>query len=178
MSLLPIIKIGNPLLRKTALPVLKENIKTPEMQKLIDDLIETMRNANGVGLAAPQVRISRRLFVMEVRNNPRYPGRTDFPLKVVINPEVTFLSKEEEEDDEGCLSVPELRGLVPRFSHLKLKALDRHGKPMNFELHHFPARIVQHELDHLDGKFYLDRLPDNSSLMTFDEWLKNKGAEF
>lgn len=173
LSILKILKIGNPLLRKKALVVPEEAIERPETQKIIDDMIETMRAADGVGLAGPQVGISRRIFVMEVQENPRYPGRPDYPLKVVINPKITILSDKKEAGDEGCLSVPELRGMVPRFSHLKIEAFDRYARPMTLELNHFPARIVQHEMDHLEGKFFLDRLPDNSSLTTLEELLKN-----
>lgn len=174
MSVLTVLKIGNPLLRRRALELPVEAIFESTTQTLIDDMIETMRSHQGVGLAAPQIGISRRIFVMEVDANDRYPGRPDYPLKVVINPKVTIMSDAQEDGEEGCLSVPELMGIVPRYSHVKVEAFDRQARPMTLDLYHFPARIVQHELDHLDGKFYLDRLPDNSSLTTLEELLKNQ----
>lgn len=163
--LLHVARLGNPVLRKKAKAYTLEELRSPETQRLIDDMIETMRELDGAGLAAPQVHVSRRLFVIETKEpNPRYPGEPPVPLTVLVNPELTRRSREMEEDWEGCLSLPDLRGRVPRHRALAGKALDRQGRVIVFEAEGFCARAIQHELDHLDGIVFIDRMKDFSSL--------------
>ncbi len=159
MAVLPIIRLGDPVLRAVAEPVHSSRFGSRELKRLVDDMIATMRAASGVGLAAPQVGRSIRLFVFE-SNNAEPP----IPTTVAINPEVELLGDEPEEGWEGCLSIPELRGLVPRAPALRLSALDVHGQPFERQAAGFEARIIQHELDHLDGIVYLDRMTDLGSL--------------
>lgn len=171
MSLLKIARLGHPTLRTRARALSKTEIEDTKTQRLIDDMIETMRFAGGVGLAATQVFECKRVFVMEVKStNPRYPGEEEFPLTVFINPEILNHSEETEEGWEGCLSIPDLRGRVPRYTHLVLRALDRHGKEMEIRARGFSARVIQHELDHIDGKVFLDRMKDFSTLTYLEEF--------
>jgi peptide deformylase len=142
------------------------------VQRFIDDLIETMYEYDGAGLAAPQVHVSQRIVVMEVHHNPRYPEAPIIPLTVYINPEITPLTDDMDEDWEGCLSVPGLRGRVPRYTKIRLRAYDRQGKRVDFVAEGFHARVIQHECDHLQGKVYLDRMRDMSSLTFMEEFVK------
>jgi peptide deformylase len=139
---------------------------------LIDDMIETMREYGGVGLAAPQVHESLRIAVMEVKRNERYPYAPEIPLTVCINPEVSILTSETEEDWEGCLSVIDLRGRVPRYRTIQVNARDRDGKELDFIAEGFFARVIQHENDHLNGKVFLDRMRDLASLSYLAEYLR------
>jgi peptide deformylase len=171
MSLLKIARLGHPAIRTNARALSKKEIADTTTQKLIDDMIETMRFAGGVGLAATQVCEPKRMFVMEVKStNPRYTGEEGFPLTVLINPEILHHSEEMEEGWEGCLSIPDLRGMVPRYTHLVLGALDRHGRDIEIRASGFPARVIQHEIDHLDGKVFLDRMKDFSTLTHLEEF--------
>lgn len=145
-----------------ALPV--EWIGTPQIQKLIEDMVETMKECDGVGLAAVQVHESKQIAVLEVADNPRYPQKPRVPLAVLINPQITPLAQEMEEDWEGCLSISELRGKVPRYKSIHVRALDRRGQPLDFVASGFHARVIQHEWDHLNGKVFLDRMRDLSTL--------------
>ncbi len=132
-------------------------------------MIETMREYEGVGLAAVQVHESRQVAVLEVADNPRYPQKPKVPLSVLINPKITPLSNETEEDWEGCLSIIELRGKVPRYKSIRVQARDRNGKDLDFVASDFHARVIQHEWDHLNGKVFLDRMRDLSTLSYVQE---------
>jgi peptide deformylase len=164
MAVLKVARLGHPVLRQIAEPVSPEAIGSPEIQRLIDDMLETMDDYDGAGLAAPQVYVSRRVVVYGVRGNPRYPDAEDVPLTVLVNPRITPVGKEQEEGWEGCLSVPDLRGKVPRFTRVKVEAYGRDGRPLRFTAADFHARVVQHECDHLDGKVYLDRMTSMETL--------------
>jgi peptide deformylase len=164
MALIPILRLGHPSLRTPAQPMPKERIADPEIQELIDNMVESMRDEHGVGLAAPQVGVGMQLFIYEA------PGPPAIPLTVVINPLVTPQAREMSYDWEGCLSIPDLRGLVPRHPKVRVQGLDREGKPLNFTATGFEARIVQHEYDHLNGVVFLDRMRDFKTLAFFEEW--------
>ncbi len=157
MAVLPIAQIGEPILRQLAAPLALDELKSPAMQQLIDDLIDTLRQSQGVGLAAPQVFVSKRLLVMESLNNPRYPDAPDIPLTVRVNPEILWASEQTDAYQEGCLSVPLKRGEIWRPVQIRLGAWDRFGKALEETLSGFPARVVQHELDHLNGLLIPDR---------------------
>jgi peptide deformylase len=173
VALLKIARLGHPILRHRAQELAAGDVASPGVQRFIDDMIDTMRDGDGVGLAAPQVHVPARIFLVEVRGpNPRYPGQGEVPLSVFINPEIVRHSEETEEDWEGCLSIPDLRGRVPRWKSLTLKALDREGKPVTIEAADFFARVIQHELDHLDGIMFLDRMKDFSTLTCLREFQK------
>jgi len=172
MAILKVARLGHPVLRKAALPVPPDEIPSPDLQRYIDDMIETMREYSGAGLAATQVHTLKQIAVIEVMGNPRYPDAPDIPLTVLINPEVTFLTDEMEEGWEGCLSIPDMRGIVPRYTSLRLLAYDRTGARMDLVAKDFFARVIQHEADHLNGIVYLDRMKDFSSLTHLAEWSK------
>lgn len=158
MALLKIAKIGHPVLRDVAREVGVEELLSPDTQRLIDDLIETMRDANGLGLAAPQVFRSLSIVAIEGRGrNPRYPDAPPIPLTVLVNPRFTFLSEEREWGYEGCLSVDDLRGKVARSTRAVVEALDRAGRPVRIEAEGFFAIVLQHEIDHLFGTLFVDR---------------------
>jgi peptide deformylase len=169
MSILKVARIAHPVLRSPAKPVRKEAFRDRLFQKLIDDMRETMYEYDGVGLAAPQVHEGLRLAVIEVPGSDER-ARAEVPFMVLVNPVVTPLDDERENGWEGCLSIPDLRGVVPRWKRLKLDALDRDGKPYSLEAQDFFARVVQHECDHLDGNVYLDRMPDMRSLTFIKEF--------
>jgi peptide deformylase len=163
----PIVRLGHPALRTPAQPVVPGEIALPETQALIDDMIETMRAASGVGLAAPQVGVGLQIFVYEaVREDPD----RDVPLHAVVNPMLTPQKAEMVYDWEGCLSIPDLRGLVPRHPAVRVRGLDRSGQPLDYLATGFEARIVQHEFDHLHAIVFLDRMRDFKTLAYYDEW--------
>jgi len=170
MAVLKDAHLGHPGLRQVAEPVPPEGIGAPEIQRLIDDLFETMEDHDGAGLAAPQVHVSRRIVIYGVEANPRYPDAEAVPATVLINPRITPLGKDIEEDWEGCLSVPDLRGKVPRHTRVRVEAYGRDGKPLRFTAEGFHARVVQHECDHLDGKVYLDRMRPMETLTFLPEF--------
>ena len=170
MSILKVARLGHPVLRKVTEPLSARQIQSPACQKFIDDMVETMREYDGVGLAADQVHESKQLAVLEVAENPRYPEKPKVPLTVLINPKVTPLTEEMEDDWEGCLSIPDMRGKVPRYKSVRVQALDRSGKELSFIANDFHARVIQHEWDHLNGKVYLDRMPDLSTLTFLTEF--------
>ena len=173
-----IVQIGNPALRQIADAVKESEVASTEIQNLIDDLIETMRSANGAGLAATQIAAPYRICVIEVNKNPRYPYKPDIPLTVLINPKVTFLTEERINVYEGCLSVPNLRGKVDRCPEILIEGLDRDGQSLSFVAKGISAGTFQHELDHLDGLVFTDRMKDASSLTTIDEFEVNHEEEF
>src|SRR5258707_11199259 len=168
--ILKVARLGYPSLRTASRPVPFDRIKTKEFQQLIDDMIETMYEYSGVGLAAPQVHLPIQLAVLEVHDHPRYPDMPEVPLTVLVNPVVTILDRTLVEEWEGCLSVPELRGRVPRFEQLRVTALGRNAEPIEIVASDFHARVIQHETDHLKGEVYLDRMPDLRSLSHLAEW--------
>jgi peptide deformylase len=150
--------MGHPLLRRVASPV--EQFDTPELHRLVDDMIETMRACDGAGLAANQIGVLQRVVVFGVEHNPRYPDAEPVPFTVLVNPQITPLTAEREAGWEGCLSVPGMRGLVPRYSRIRYRGLDPSGEPLEREVAGFHARVVQHECDHLDGILYPERIGD------------------
>ncbi|MBI4608686.1 MAG: peptide deformylase [Candidatus Rokubacteria bacterium] len=170
MAILKVARLGHPVLRKVTEQVLPSELRSPEVQSFIDDMVETMREYNGAGLAATQVHTLKQIAVIEVLDNPRYPAAPSIPLTVIVNPRVTPLTPEMEEDWEGCLSIPDLRGKVPRYTTVRLEALDRQGEPIELTASHFFARVIQHEADHLNGIVYLDRMKDLSTLTHLTEW--------
>jgi peptide deformylase len=172
MAILKVARLGHPILRQVAAPVPPEGIGAPEIQRLIDDLIETMREYDGAGLAAPQVHVSQQIVVFEVESNPRYPDAESIPLTVLINPKITPATSQMEEDWEGCLSLPDLRGKVPRYTQVRVEAYDRHGKKLNYVARDFHARVAQHECDHLLGKVFLDRMRSMESLAFVREFVR------
>jgi peptide deformylase len=173
MAILKVAQMGHPILRKVAKTISEKDIKSPEIQTLIDNMIETMHEYDGVGLAAPQVHQAIQIAVMEiVGENPRYPDEDEVPITVFINPKITPLTKKTMGVWEGCLSVKGMRGLVHRPDHIRLEALDRKGKRLDLEFKGFPAIAVQHETDHLFGKLFIDRMDDLSKLVFLDEYKK------
>ncbi|MGH7916049.1 MAG: peptide deformylase [Candidatus Binataceae bacterium] len=168
--ILKVARLGHPVLRQRAAAVDPTAIATPEFQHLLDDMVETMHEYSGVGLAAPQVHLSLQVAVLEVENHPRHPGMPKVPLTYLINPVVSVLDGTSVDDWEGCLSIPELRGNVPRARQLRVSALGRDGEAVEFVAEEFHARVIQHETDHLNGAVYLDRMANLHSLSYLLEW--------
>jgi peptide deformylase len=160
MAIRPILKMGEPLLLQTAIQVPPEAIASREIQEMIQDLLDTMKDANGAGLAAPQIGISLQIVVFGFEKNVRYPNEAPIPQTILINPVITPLSPDQENGWEGCLSVPGLRGLVPRYQHIRYQGLDAHGHIIDRTVSGFHARVVQHECDHLFGKLYPMQIVD------------------
>jgi peptide deformylase len=178
MTVLPIRTIGDPVLRTRARELTLGELRSDDVQQLIDDMIETMRDANGAGLAANQVGEPVRVFVAEVRpGNPRYPYKPAIPLTVAVNPQIEPLDDEVFEVNEGCLSVPDLRGNLPRFVNLRVRYLDREGNPHEEVRRGLTAGTFQHELDHLDGVLFVDRA-DPTSLATWEQFELHQRDEF
>jgi peptide deformylase len=169
-TILEISQLGNPVLRQQAKPL--ENIQDAGISKLIDDLMTTVGYMNGVGVAAPQVAQSVRLFIVASRPNLRYPNAPEMEPTAMINPRILSCSSETVKEWEGCLSIPGIRGLVPRYRAIEVEYTDRHGKLQKQELTDFVARIFQHELDHLDGLVFLDRVESTQELITEQEYQK------
>lgn len=167
--ILKVARIGHPVVRAAARDVTRDEMRAGGLQRLIDDMIETMHEYDGVGLAAPQVHVRLRLAVIQVPASDER-AREEVPLTVLINPTVTPLDEDTEDGWEGCLSIPDLRGVVPRLRRLRLDAHDRNGKAFTLEAQGFFARVIQHECDHLDGSVYLDRMKDMRSLSFLSEW--------
>lgn len=165
---LEIVQLDNPILRKVAQPVV--NATDATIQTLIDSLIETAVSANGVGIAAPQVARSYRLFIVASRPNPRYPNAPSMEPTAMLNPKIVAHSEEMVKGWEGCLSIPGIRGLVPRYQVVEVEYCDRYGNLQHRELTDFVARIFQHELDHLDGIVFLDRVESTQDLFTEQEY--------
>ena len=151
-----VVRMGDPRLLRRSDEI--KGFGTPELKELLQDMRDTMAHLNGAGLAAPQIGVNLRVVIFGVRANPRYPGVEEVPDTVLINPVLTPLDTELEEGWEGCLSVPGMRGLVPRYKRLRYRGFDENGRPFEREVSDFHARVVQHEVDHLDGMLYLDRL--------------------
>jgi peptide deformylase len=166
MSILKVARMGHPVLRAKARTVDKTELKNPAVQDFIDSMIDTMFEYSGVGLAAPQVHESLRVFVAMLDPD----GRGEGEAVVFVNPEITVKGDQTVEGWEGCLSIPDIRGRVPRAQHISITALDRHGKRFELELKDFPARVVQHETDHLDGVLFFDRMTSMATLTYLEEY--------
>lgn len=175
--ILKVARLGYPSVRTPAKPVPVGEITTRDFQKLLDDMVETMHEYSGVGLAAPQVHLPIQVAVLEVAHHPRYPEMPSVPLTWLINPVVTVLEQEKIDEWEGCLSIPEMRGLVPRFKTVQVKALGRNAEPLDFAATEFHARVIQHETDHLKGEVYLDRMADMRTLAYLEEWQRHVMAD-
>lgn len=165
MAILKVARMGHPVLRERARPLEGDEIVTPRIQRLIDDMFETMHDSQGIGLAGPQVHEGIRLFVAGVDDDDDAMSPV-----VIINPEVSQVGSAVEEDWEGCLSIPDIRGRVSRAVDIRIRALDRHGKPISMTANGFPARVIQHETDHLDGVLFFDRMTSFESLTFLDEY--------
>ncbi len=180
MAIRDILQIGHPILAARAAEVEIENIQTAEVQGWIDDMIDTMRDANGAGIAANQVAIPHRLFVIEVGDNPRYPYKPNIPLTVVINPEIKFLSDQTFVSNEGCLSVPQMRGNVDRHVEIAVSYYDRDGRQQSHQIRGYSACTWQHEADHLDGILFPHRVTDAQSFcswQTFQDFQQQAYSE-
>ena len=182
MALLTIAKLGNPILRQVAKPVELNELVNPDsgLQEFIDDMIETMHREGGVGLAAPQVNRSIQIVVLEYTENERYPNEVSIPITVLVNPVLSEYSKETKDGWESCLSLVDFRGLVSRSTKITLDAYDRQGKKINKTVSGFEAVVLQHEIDHLKGFVFLDRMKDFKQLSYQEEfekfWLKQEDA--
>jgi peptide deformylase len=178
MAIRKIATIGHPVLREVARALTKEELRSPKVQTFIEDLVDTMHDASGAGLAANQVYEPIRICAVEIKNNPRYPYKPNYPLTILVNPVVTPTTDETFLNYEGCLSVPNLRGEVRRFTGVRVEAWDREGKDLDFEVKGLTAGTFQHELDHLDGKVFLDRVEDTRSLATWADFERFHLAAF
>lgn len=175
MSILKVARMGHPVLRTPARAVSPGDLKSPRVQQLIDDMFETMNEYQGVGLAAPQVHEGLRLFVAgfaPAHEDDDEEARESIPLMAVVNPEITVVDAGGVEDWEGCLSIPDIRGKVPRARRIVVRALDRRGKPIELSASGFTARVIQHETDHLDGILFVDRMQSFQSLTFLDEFAR------
>ncbi len=158
MSVRDVLRMGHPVLRERSRPV--EKFATPELRALLQDMKDTMAAQNGAGLAAPQIGVGQRVVIFGVERNPRYPDAEEVPFTVLVNPKIVLLTREVEDGWEGCLSVPGMRGLVPRYTKLQYSGFDVEGNPIERVAEGFHARVVQHECDHLDGILYPQRMTD------------------
>lgn len=178
MAIRKIATIGHPVLRQVARELTLDELRSMKVQTFIDDLVDTMHDANGAGLAANQVYEPIRICAIEIRNNPRYPYKPNYPLTILVNPVVTPTTDDTFLNYEGCLSVPNLRGEVRRFTGVHVKAWDREGKEVAFDVVGLTAGTFQHEVDHLDGKVFLDRVEDTRSLATWADFERHHMAGF
>jgi peptide deformylase len=170
MTVREIVTVGHPVLRQSAADVDVADIATAEIQRLVADLVDTMRRANGAGLAANQIGVPLRVAVIEVNDNPRYPYKPPIPLTVVVNPVIEPLDDELVEINEGCLSVPNLRGSVHRHVNIRVRSLDEHGTPRDEVKRGLTAGTYQHECDHLNGTLFLDRVTDPTTFTTWEQF--------
>jgi peptide deformylase len=179
VSVLPLTFVGDPVLREPTQPVAEDELASPAVQRFIDDLIETKRSAHGAGLAANQVGDRRRIAVVEVESgNPRYPYKPAFPLTVLVNPRVVSASDERIEINEGCLSVPDLRGNLSRSAEIEVEFSDRDGSAQRLRVAGLTAGTFQHEIDHLDGVLFLDRVADPRTFSTWEQFDRHRRASF
>jgi peptide deformylase len=178
MALRKIATIGHPVLRERARELTHDDLESARTQQLVDDMIETMRDASGAGIAANQVYEPIRICVIEVDKNPRYPYKPDWPLTVLVNPRVEARTGETFLNFEGCLSVPNLRGQVPRSTVVRVRAWDRRGQELDFEVRGLTAGTFQHEVDHVDGTLFVDRVIDTRTLCTWAEYDRFHRDEF
>jgi peptide deformylase len=172
MPVREVLRMGHPVLRERAKPV--ERFGTPELRSLLEDMKDTMAAKSGAGLAAPQIGVGQRLVIFGVEANARYPDAEPIPFTVLVNPKIVILTREIEEDWEGCLSVPGMRGVVPRYRKLRYSGFDIEGNPFEREAEGFHARVVQHEYDHLDGILYPQRMTDLSQFGFNEELFPGK----
>jgi peptide deformylase len=170
VTLLKIAQIGHPVLRQRAREIDKDELLREETQRFIDDLVETMRDASGAGLAAIQVHRPVRIVAVEVKDNPRYPYKPNIPLTILVNPVITPLTEERFENYEGCLSVPNLRGVVERLAEVRVTGMERDGRSFDRVVRGLSAGTFQHECDHLDGVIFVDRVKDPRTLCTWAEF--------
>jgi len=170
MSILKVARLGHPILRAKAKPIDPKDITSAPIQKLIDDMIDTMGEYHGIGLAGPQVHEGLRVFIAGLEKKDRRTGEVEVVPLAVVNPEVTPVGRDLVEDWEGCLSIPDIRGMVPRFTDITVAALDRDGKKIELRLKDFAARVAQHETDHLDGVLFFDRMTSTQSLTYLEEY--------
>jgi peptide deformylase len=178
VTVLEITTVGDPVLRERAAEVEVSELDSPRIQRLIDDLIETRRAAGGAGLAAPQVSVPARIAVVEVDSSTRYAYKPLIPLTVIVNPKIEPASRETISINEGCLSVPDLRGDVERFLEVRVSYLDRHGQPQEMAARGLTAGTFQHEVDHLDGVLFLDRVTDPTSFTTWEQFERHHRDAF
>ena len=169
MAVRPILRLGNPVLRQIAAPV--EAFDTPELHALVADMLETMRAADGAGLAAIQIGVLQRVVIFGLDYSPRYPTAEPVPLTVLVNPEIEPIGDQRVDGWEGCLSVPGMRGVVPRYATIRYRGFDQFGRPIDRTVSDFHARVVQHECDHLDGILYPQRIEDMRQFGFMDELL-------
>ncbi len=170
MAIREVLTVGHPLLRERSREVSIDELASPEVQQVIDDLIDTMRDRNGAGIAAPQIGEMLRITTIEVNQNPRYPYKPRIPLTIVVNPVITVLDDELVDINEGCLSVPNLRGTVARHVNIRVQWLDRNGHEHDEIKRGLTAGTFQHECDHLDGLLFLDRVTDTTTLTTWEQF--------
>jgi peptide deformylase len=170
MSILKVARMGHPVLRAKARALTPADLRTVDVQRLIDDMLETMVEYHGVGLAAPQIHQGLRLFVADL--STKDDDREEADLVAIVNPEITPVGSETADDWEGCLSVPDIRGRVPRAREIEVRGLDRYGERLELHVRDFGARVIQHETDHLDGILFFDRMRAFESLTFFDEYAR------
>ncbi len=172
MAVKRVLKMGDPRLLEVSKPVDPDEI--PALKPLVQDMIDTMNSLDGAGIAAPQIGVQKRVVIFEVTKNPRYPEAEEIPFTVLINPEITLLDDEMSDGWEGCLSVPGIRGVVPRYRNVRYKGLDLDGNKIERTVGAFHARVVQHECDHLDGILFPQRVVD-MRLFGFEDELAGSG---
>jgi peptide deformylase len=170
MAILKVARMGHPVLRAKARAIDKGELKGAVVQKLIDDMLETMAEYHGVGLAAPQVHEGLRIFVAALDHSDDDENAAEAVPIAIINPEISVVGSDVVEDWEGCLSIPDIRGRVPRAREIRVRALDRKGDRIELRAHDFPARVIQHEADHLDGVLFFDRMRSYESLTFLEEY--------
>lgn len=179
MAVQKVLQIGHPMLKQRASEVDVAEIGSTQVQGWIDDLLDTMRDCNGAGIAANQIGIPHRIFVAEVSgNNPRYPYKPPIPLTIVVNPQIEFLSDKTFENYEGCLSVPNLRGVVERHLEILMTGYDRDGKPLELKMQGYSAGTFQHEYDHLDGYLFPYRVKDPLTFCSWDSFAEFQQESF
>ncbi len=178
MAVREILTVGHPVLRERAREVTAIELASPAVQQLIDDLVDTMHAANGAGIAANQIGVPLRITTIEVNHNPRYPYKPQIPLTIVVNPRIEFLDDELVEINEGCLSVPNLRGNVMRHVNISVQYLDREGVAHHEIKRGLTAGTFQHECDHLDGRLFLDRVTDPTTFTTWEQFERFHRAAF
>ncbi len=178
MTIRKIAQVGHPILRERAREVTAAQLRSAETQRFIDDLVETMRDASGAGLAATQVYEPIRICAIEVGDNPRYPYKPRIPLTILVNPVIEPVGDETFLNFEGCLSVPNLRARVRRHAHVRVRAWDREGAPWEREVKGISAGTFQHEVDHLDGRVFIDRVEDASSITTWENFERHHRDAF
>ena len=178
MAIREVLEIGDPFLAQRVPEVEPDLIGTAEIQRAIDDIVDSMRAANGSGLAANQIGLPFRIFSVEVNKNPRYPYKPPVPLDIIVNPQLTFLSDRTFENYEGCLSGPSIRGVVTRHLEVQVNGFDRHGEPLEHVVRGYSAGTYQHEYDHLDGLLFPHRVQDSSTFCSWNSFKQYKEATF